>query len=160
MGELFVVMLSELCRRGTQGQMPSHAGVSPLLVPIQFGARTYEELHLHLLKFTHPKDKLTGDDLISKSLSDLGDSEGNLHSCSLLHIQKVHKNPLCSLRTQINGRGILRHRSHLGGKHQVELTDISPIGSAADRAFDAFVGDQVTDSVQIFCFEQTSQSCG
>ncbi len=159
-GKLLVVVLAELCLRRTQSQMPSHPRIGPLLIPVELSARAYEKLHFHLLEFSHTENELTGYDFISEGLSDLCDAERNFHPSRLLHIEEVHKNPLSRFRTEVNGRSVFRYRTHLRGKHQVKLTHIGPVGCAGDWAFDAFVGDQVANSSQIFRFEQSCQSSG
>src|SRR5690606_2046679 len=109
-----------------------------------------KKLHLHLLKLTHTEDKLAGYDFISESLANLRNSKRNLHPCSFLHIQEIDKNPLSCLRSKINSRRILRNRADLGGKHQIELAYFCPIGRATDRAFDAFIYDEISHSGKIF----------
>ena len=60
-----------------------------------------EELNFHLFKLAHAKDELTCDYLISKSLTDLCDTERNLLTGSFLNVQEIDKDALSSLRSQI-----------------------------------------------------------
>ena len=49
--------------------MPRQTVAFPILKPLHFGARLTEELHLHLLKFTHTEDELAGNYLVAEGLS-------------------------------------------------------------------------------------------
>src|ERR1035437_1196748 len=86
----------------TQSLMPVHAGSSPFLKPFRIRTRTNKELHFHLFKFTHTENKLTGNNLVTESFTDLGNPEWNLHTASFLYIQVIDKNTLCRFRTKIN----------------------------------------------------------
>ena len=145
-GQLFMGVLAQLGCRGSQGQMPSHSGGSPLFVPLQLGARAYEKLHFHLFKLPHTEDKLPCDDLVAEGFADLGNAKRHLHAGGLLHIQEVDKYSLRRLRTKVDGGGVFCYRAYLGRKHEVELTYIGPVGGTRDRAFDTLVGDEVAYS--------------
>ena len=129
--------------------MPCHTSLLPLVEPLQFCSRFYEELHLHLLKLTHTEDKLSGDDLITESLTDLCDTERNLHTSSLLYVQVIYKDTLCSLRTQINLHAIISRSTHLCREHQVKLAYIGPVTCSADRADDLLIQDNLLEFFQI-----------
>src|SRR6056297_2806864 len=59
--------------------MPFHPHIFPVFKPIQLFARLNKKLHLHLFKFTHTKDKLTGYNLISESFANLRNAKWQLH---------------------------------------------------------------------------------
>ena len=69
-----------------EGLVPLDSGLLPVLVPLALRARRDEELHLHLLEFTHAEDELAGNDLVPEGLSNLRDAERQLHSTGLLDV--------------------------------------------------------------------------
>src|SRR5262249_43799810 len=77
--QLHMVVVAVLLFSNTETQMPFHAFFFPEGIPFFLGARAHEEFHLHLLKFTHTKDELAGNDFIPKSLTDLRYTKGNFH---------------------------------------------------------------------------------
>ena len=87
--------------------MPLHPNLLPLLEPSELLTRPNKELHLHLLELTHPEDELTGYDLVPEGLSDLCDTERNLHTTRFLDIQEVYEDTLCRLGSQIDCIGPL-----------------------------------------------------
>ena len=113
-GQLFVWVLAEFVSRCAQSQVPSHSGGRPLFVPFQFGARAHKKLHFHLLKLPHTEDKLPCYDLVTEGFADLGDAKRNLHAGGLLHVEEVDKDPLCRLRTKVDGGGVLCYGAYLG----------------------------------------------
>ena len=86
-----------------------------------------KELHLHLFEFAHAENKLAGHDLVAESFAGLCNAEWDFHPAGFLHIQEIDKNTLGCFRTEVNHVGILAHRTHLGGEHQVELAHIGPV---------------------------------
>ena len=110
--------------------MPFQASLFPFLEPLHLLARTNEELHLHLLELAHTEDELTGNDLVTERLTDLGDTERYFHTASLLDIQEVNEDTLRCLRTEIDLHGAIGGRTHLGREHQVELANICPVACA------------------------------
>ena len=92
--QLHVVMVTVFVCTQSQRKMPLQTGFFPEFIPETFCARANKELHFHLFKFTHTEDKLTGNYLISKGFTSLGNPKRNLHPCSLLHIQEVYKDAL------------------------------------------------------------------
>ena len=51
-----------------------------MVVTLLLCTRLDEELHLHLLKFTHAEDELARDDFVAEGLSDLGNAKRRQHS--------------------------------------------------------------------------------
>ena len=143
-GKFLVVMETVVLRTHSKVHMPLHTVFLPFCEPFEFGARFDEELHLHLFEFPHTEYELTGYNLVAESLSDLGYSERNLHAASLLHIQIVHEDALSCLRTEVQDACGIGCASHRGLEHQVELAYVSPVASAADRAYYAAVNDNLT----------------
>src|SRR5690606_6597147 len=82
--------------RNSQSEVPFHSFFLPVFIPFFLRTRLNKELHFHLLKFTHAKDKLTSNNFISECFSSLCNSERYFHSTCFLHIQEVHKNSLSS----------------------------------------------------------------
>ena len=115
----------------------------PLFEPLHLGARTAEEFHLHLLELSHSEYELSRDDLVSERLSDLGDTERNLHAARLLDVEIFNEYSLCRLRTQVDLVVRLAGVADLGREHQVELTHISPVLRAGNRIHDVAVKDDL-----------------
>ena len=132
-----------------QSLMPLHARLFPLGEPLQLRARLYEELHLHLLELPHTEDELTGHDLVAESLTDLGDTERNLHTASLLHVQVVHEDTLSRLRAQVDLHRRIGRGTHLGREHQVELTNIRPVLGTADGIYNLLVEDNLLQLIEV-----------
>src|SRR3954462_5264525 len=111
--------------------MPVKSRFFPVFKPFFLCAGTNKELHFHLFKFTHTKNKLTSNNFISECFTNLRNSKWNFHTCCFLHIQKVYKNSLRCFRTQINFVCLFSNRTKLRGEHQIELTNVCPVCSAA-----------------------------
>ena len=122
-----------------QGLVPSQAHFLPVLKPLHLRAGLAEELHLHLLKLPHAEDKLAGDNLVTESLTYLGDTEGQLHAPCLLHVQVVDEDALSRLGTQVNLVGGIGKGTHLRGEHQVKLAHVRPVLGARYGIHDALV---------------------
>ena len=109
----------------------------------------HEELHLHLLELAHAEDELACHDFVTESLTDLCNTERNLHAARLLHVQVVDEDTLRRLGAKIDLHRTVGRRAHLGGEHQVELAYLGPVLRAADGADDFFVEDNLTQFIQI-----------
>ena len=129
--------------------MPFQTSRLPFLKPLDLLTRTNEELHLHLLELAHTEDKLTSHDLITERLTDLGDTERDLHTASLLHIQEVHENTLGRLRTKINLHRSISGRTHIRREHQVKLANLRPVTSSGNRANDLAIQDQLAKILEV-----------
>ena len=151
--ELLVVVETIVFCAKTESLVPSHARFLPLAEPFEFGAWLHEELHLHLFKFAHTEDELASYDLITESLTDLCNTKRNLHATCLLHIEVVHEDTLCGLRTEVDGRCPLRSRPHFGLKHEVELAHFSPVASTANGANDFLVQDDLAQFFKVAIIE-------
>ncbi|MCY1538223.1 hypothetical protein D9M68_737520 [compost metagenome] len=113
--------------------MPFKPGLFPVFKPFFVFTRTNKKLHFHLLKFTHPHDKLAGNYFIPEGLTDLGNTERNFHPAGLLYVQKIHKNALCCFRTKVYLFTTLGHGTKLCAEHQVKLAYIGPVLCSAYR---------------------------
>ena len=100
--QLFMIMITIFLVTQSQCLVPFQTSSLPFLEPFHFFARTNKELHFHLFELTHTEDKLTGNDLVTESLTNLSNTERNLHTACLLYVQEVHKDTLSRFRTQVN----------------------------------------------------------
>ena len=127
MGQLVVVVETVVLGAESQCLVPCHTRLFPLREPVELGAGLHEELHLHLLELAHAEYKLACHNLVAEGLSYLCYAERYLHSARLLHVEVVHEDALCRLRTQIHLHGSVGRCSHFGGEHQVELAHVGPV---------------------------------
>ena len=142
MRQLHVIMITILIGRHTQTEMPLQTRFFPILIPLTFCARAYEELHFHLLKLTHTENELTGNNLVTESLTYLCNTKWHFHTRRFLHIQKIHENTLSCFWTQVNLiviRIIRSNSAKLCFKHQVKLTNICPVNCATYRTSDFMI---------------------
>ena len=149
MGQLVVVVETVVLSTEAQGLMPLHTSFLPLREPLQFRTGLYEELHLHLLELPHTEDELTSYNLVTESLTNLSDTERNLHTTGLLHVQVVHEDALSRFRTQVDLHRSIGTGTHLGGEHQVELTNIRPVLGTADGIYDLLVEDNLLQLIEV-----------
>ncbi len=147
--QLVVVVEAVVLSAEAQSLVPGHTRLLPLREPLKLGAGLHEELHLHLLELAHTEDELACHNLIAEGLTNLCDTEGQLHAARLLHVQVVHEDTLCRLRTQVDGARALGSAAHLGLEHEVELTHVGPVAGTADGAYDLLVDDNLLQLVQV-----------
>ena len=100
--QLLVVVVAIVLVTHSKSLVPRQTVLLPIVEPFHFRARLAEELHFHLFKFAHTEHELAGYYLVAESLSNLCNTERQLHATSLLNIQEINKDTLCRLRTQIN----------------------------------------------------------
>ena len=132
-GEFLVVVEAVVLRTHPEVDVPLHAVCLPFLEEFHLCTWPAEEFHLHLLELPHAENELACHDFISECLSDLGDSERNLHPAGLLDIEILHENALGGLRTEVNLVVGITGIADLGAEHQVELTHVGPVGSSGNR---------------------------
>src|SRR5690606_9444524 len=99
--QLHVVVVTVFSLFATNGQVPLQTRFLPFVIPFELGAGPYEKLKFHLFELAHTHDELPSNDFVAECFPDLSDAEGYLHPPTLLYIQKVNENTLCSLRSQI-----------------------------------------------------------
>ena len=104
-GQLFVIVITIFFITQSHCLVPFQTSSLPLLEPFHLFARTNEELHFHLFELAHAEDELTGNDLVTESLTDLSDTERYFHAAGLLYVQEVDENTLCCFRPQIYFHG-------------------------------------------------------
>ena len=104
--ELVMIVETIVLVTHSESLVPCHTVLLPLCEPVELRTWLDEELHLHLLELPHTEDELTCHNLISEGLTDLCDTERNLHTTGLLYVEIVYENTLCSLRTQIDDVGL------------------------------------------------------
>ena len=143
----------------SQSSVPLYTCLLPLSEPVEFCAWLDEELHLHLLELSHSEHELTSNNLVTERLSYLRDTEWQLHTASLLHVQIVHEDTLRSLRTKINLHRAVGCRTHLCAEHQVKLTDISPVLRSAHWVNYLIIKDYLLELSQIVVIHGFRISC-
>jgi len=149
MSQFIMIVITVACISEAKCLMPFQTDFFPFLEPVKLCSRFYEELHFHLFELTHTEDELTGNDLVTESLTNLCNTERNFHTTCFLYIQVVYENPLCSFRTKVNLHCSFGSRTHFGREHQIELTNFCPVLSTGDRAYDFFINDNLTKFFQI-----------
>src|SRR4051812_10239079 len=65
--------------RNTKALVPVEPFLFPVFVPFFLCAGTYKELHFHLLKFAHAKNKLPGHNFIPECFTNLCNTKRDLH---------------------------------------------------------------------------------
>ena len=135
--QFLVIVITVVLITHTESLVPSQTNLLPIFKPLHLSTRLAEELHLHLLELTHTEYELTGYNLVTESLTNLTDTEWQLHTAGLLN------------RTEIYLACSIAGSTHLGREHQVELTDISPVLGTADRADDTLILDNLLQHLQV-----------
>ena len=146
-GKLLMVVEPVVFCSHAEVYMPLHAVLLPFCKPFHLGSRTAEELHLHLFEFLHAENELPGHDLVAEGLTDLGDSERNLHTAGLLDVEIFDEYTLGRFRTKIKDIVGVACRGALGAEHEVELTHLGPVGGSGNGADDSAVDDYVPVSL-------------
>ena len=147
--QLIMVVETIMIITETKCFMPFQTHFFPFWEPLQFCTRFYKELHLHLFKFTHTENELTGHNLITESLTNLCNTKRYFHTPGFLYIEVVHENSLCCFRTKVYFHCTFRSRSHISREHQVELTNLCPVLSTGNRTNDFFINNDLTEFVKI-----------
>src|SRR5258705_9701197 len=84
MSQFDMIVEAILVTRKPKTQMPFQSFFFPVLVPFFLCAGTNKELHFHLLKLTHPENKLPRHNLITECFTDLRNPKRYLHSSRFL----------------------------------------------------------------------------
>jgi len=121
-------------------EVPVHAFLAPVLVPLGRVGRGHEVLHLHLLELAGAEDPVLRGDLVAEALADLGDAERGLAAGRVEHVREVHEHALGRLRTQVCHGARVLDGAGVGLEHQVELARLGErAGLATVRACVRFV---------------------
>src|SRR5687767_6524563 len=67
-----------------QAEVPLHSFFFPELVPLFLRTRPDKKLHFHLLEFTHPENKLPGNNFISECFAYLCNTKRNFKATGFL----------------------------------------------------------------------------
>src|SRR3978361_1013492 len=94
MRQFNVIVKTQFFGRNTHAFVPFFASIFPVTVPFHLRAWANKKLHFHLFKFPHAENELTGNNLVTESLSCLRNAERNFHPAAFLHIQEIYKNTL------------------------------------------------------------------
>ena len=111
--QLVVVVVAVMVVAEAQRLVPFQTGSLPGLEPVEFRTRLHEELHFHLLELAHTEDELTSYDFVTESLTNLGDTERNLHTTGFLYIQVIYEDTLCRFRAKVYLHGTIGSGTHL-----------------------------------------------
>ena len=147
--QLLVVVVTVVLVAHTESLMPSKANLLPILKPLHLSTWLAEELHLHLLELTHTEYELTGNHLVTECLTNLADTEWQLHTTGFLYAQIIYEDTLSCLRTEINLACSIAGSTHLGREHQVELANVCPVLGTADRAYDTLILDNLLQHLEV-----------
>ena len=79
-----------------------------------------EELQLHLLEFTRPKNEVPRCHLVAECLTNLCDTKGHLLARGLVDIFELCENRLSRFRPEISHVILRLNGPDIGLKHQVE----------------------------------------
>ena len=110
--QFIVVVIAVAGITEAQRFMPFQTNLLPFLEPFKLIAWTHEELHFHLLELAHAEDELAGYDFVTESLTNLGDTERNLHATGFLYIQVIYEDTLCRFRAQVYLHGTIGSGTH------------------------------------------------
>ena len=124
---LRVLAQAQVVGADAEAGVPALALREPVLEPRAGLVRRDEVLHLHLLELARAKDEVAGGDLVAKGLADLGDPERRPAARELQHVLEVDEDPLGGLGAQVDGRGVVAHRPHVGLEHEVELARVGEV---------------------------------
>ncbi len=144
-GEFFFLMVAQTQVLFGQAErmQPVFAEVFPVLEPFEIRVRLAEEFTFHLLKFTGAEREVAGGNFVAEALANLAYAERQLFACGALNVGKVHKDTLRGFRTQINGVLCVLCDALKGFEHQVKLTNVREVFTAAVGAFDVVFLDEL-----------------
>ena len=153
MSQFVVVMIPVLLVTHSKSLMPLKPYLLPFCKPLQFSTRFYEELHLHLLEFSHSEYELPCHYLISESFSNLCYTKRQFHPARLLHVQKVYENALCGLGTKVNYTGLVGCIPQLRAEHKVKLTDFRPVLCSRYRTNYVAIKNELSQRRKVIAFK-------
>src|SRR5690606_8574685 len=77
MCKFYMIVETVFGRISSQRKVPVQAFFFPVFVPLHLYTRTYKILHFHLFKLAHTENKLSCNDLVTESFTDLCNPERN-----------------------------------------------------------------------------------
>ena len=111
-GQFVVVVITVMVITEAQRLVPFQASSLPTLEPVKLCTRLHKELHFHLLELAHTEDELAGYNFVTESLTNLGDTERNLHATGFLYIKVIYEDTLCRFRAKVYLHGTIGGRAH------------------------------------------------
>ena len=111
-GQFVVVVITVMVITEAQRLVPFQASSLPTLEPVKLCTRLHKELHFHLLELAHTEDELAGYNFVTESLTNLGDTERNLHATGFLYIKVIYEDTLCRFRAKVYLHGTIGGRPH------------------------------------------------
>ena len=115
--------------RNAQIDVPLKSLGAPIRIPLCRVRRWDKKLHLHLFEFACAENKITGSDLVTKRLTDLGNTKGRTLAAGLQYVAKVNEHSLSSLGTQIHLGATAFNRTGHGLKHQIEASGFGELAT-------------------------------
>ena len=110
-----------------EAEVPAHALVDPVAVPLLRLRGRDEVLHLHLLELERAEDEVPGRDLVPERLSDLRDPERRLAPGDLRDVLEVDEDALRCLGAQVGVEPRLLDRADARLEHEVELARLGEV---------------------------------
>ena len=111
--QFLVVVITVFLVAQAQSLVPCQTSLAPVVEPLHLVAGLHKELHFHLLELAHTEDELTSYDFVTESLTNLGDTERNLHTTGFLYIQVIYEDTLCRFRAKVYLHGTIGSGTHL-----------------------------------------------
>ena len=112
-------------RRYSVFDVPVHALLAPIFVPLRTFGWWNEILHFHLFKFTCAKNKVSRSYFIAKRLTNLSNAKWWLTSRCLQDVCKVDKHSLSGLWTHKHVSAFALNRASMRLEHEVESPGFS-----------------------------------
>ena len=157
--QLLVIVETIVVIAHTKTLVPCQTMLLPVLKPLHLGSWLAEELHLHLFELTHTEDKLTCNNLVTESLTNLADTERQLHTTSLLYVEEVYEDTLCCLWAQINLVSSISRCTYLSREHKIELTNVCPVSCTTDWVYYTLVKNNLLQSLQVWSLHSLGIAC-
>ena len=106
--------------RDAQVDIPLHARLAPVVVPLRTFAWRNEEFELHLFELARAKNKVTGGNFISETFTHLSNSKWRLLATRLQDVGEIDEHTLRSFWAKINSRTLTLDRAGMRLEHQIK----------------------------------------
>ena len=110
--------------RDTQVDIPLHARLAPIVVPLRTFAWWNEEFKLHLFKLARAKNKVSRGNFISETFTYLCNSKWWLLATRLQNVGKIDEHSLRSFWAKINSCSLAFDRAGVRLEHQIERAGV------------------------------------